>query len=251
LKLQDKVAIVTGASGTVGRDITKKLVLEGCKVVLVGKNSKKLNSLVEEIGKKDDLLPLPSDISKEGDVLNIIEQTTYNFNTIDILINNAGIINDPEPFHKTNQDLWMSLIEVNIIGTLHMTKCVLPIMMENKSGNIVNISSTLGTRAISGVPLSIYGLTKGGLISFTKHVAVEYGEYGIRCNCIVPSSIRSPFLEPYMSDENARKTLVSSFPLGTIGDPSDISNAVIYLCSNDSKWVTGAELDIDGGMSAK
>jgi 3-oxoacyl-[acyl-carrier protein] reductase len=251
LKLQNKVAIVTGASGTVGKDISKKLVSEGCKVVLVGKNSKKLNKLAQEIGKKDCLLSLPSDITKEGDVLNIIEQTTNIFNTVDILINNAGIINDPEPFHTTNQDQWMNLIEVNLVGTLLMTKSVLPIMMENKSGNIVNISSTLGTKAIPGVPLSIYGLTKGGLISFTKHVAVEYGQYGIRSNCIVPSAIRSPYLEPYMSDENAKKTLESSFPLGKIGDPVDVSNAVIYLCSNDSKWVTGTELNVDGGMSAK
>lgn len=251
MKLHNKVAIVTGASGTVGKDISKKLVSEGCKVVLVGKNSRKLNKLVQELGKKDNLLPLPSDITKEGDVLNIVEQTTNIFNTIDILVNNAGIINDPEPFHLTNQDEWMNLIEVNLVGTLHMTKAVLPIMMENKNGNIVNISSTLGTKAIPGVPLSIYGLTKGGLISFTKHVSVEYGQYGIRCNCIVPSAIRSPYLEPYLSDENAKKTLESSFPLGKIGDPIDVSNAVLYLCSNDSKWVTGTELNVDGGMSAK
>jgi len=251
LKLQNKVAIVTGASGTVGKDISKKLVSEGCKVVLVGKNSKKLNKLVQELGNKDNLLPLPSDITKEGDVLNIVEQTTNIFNTVDILVNNAGIINDPEPFHVTNEDLWMNLIHVNIVGTLHMTKSVLPIMMENKNGNIVNISSTLGTKAISGVPLSIYGLTKGGLISFTKHISVEYGEYGIRCNCIIPSSIRSPYLEPYMNDENARKTLESAFPLGRIGDPIDVANAVLYLCSDDSKWVTGTELNVDGGMSAK
>lgn len=251
MKLQNKVAIVTGASGTVGRDISKKLVSEGCKVVLVGKNSKKLNKLVQDLGNKDNLLPLPSDITKEGDVLNIVEQTTNIFNTIDILVNNAGIINDPEPFHVTNEDEWRNLIEVNLVGTLHMTKSVLPIMMENKYGNIVNISSTLGTKAIPGVPLSIYGLTKGGLISFTKHISVEYGKYGIRCNCIVPSSIRSPYLEPYMNDENARKTLESAFPLGRIGDPIDVSNAVLYLCSDDSKWVTGTELDVDGGMSAK
>lgn len=251
MKLQNKVAIVTGASGTVGRDISKKLVSEGCKVVLVGKNSKKLNKLVKDLGNKDNLLPLPSDITKEGDVLNIVEQTTNIFNTVDILVNNAGIINDPEPFHVTNEDEWRNLIEVNLVGTLHMTKSVLPIMMENKYGNIVNISSTLGTKAIPGVPLSIYGLTKGGLISFTKHISVEYGKYGIRCNCIVPSSIRSPYLEPYMNDENARKTLESAFPLGRIGDPIDVSNAVLYLCSDDSKWVTGTELDVDGGMSAK
>jgi 3-oxoacyl-[acyl-carrier protein] reductase len=109
----------------------------------------------------------------------------------------------------------------------------------------------LGTRAIPGVPLSIYGLTKGGIISFTKHIAVEYGQQGIRCNCIVPSTIRTPFLEPFMRDENARRTLESSFPLRRIGQPSDISNAILFLCSDKSKWITGAEINIDGGITAK
>jgi 3-oxoacyl-[acyl-carrier protein] reductase len=251
MNLTNKVAIITGAGGTVGRDITKSLISEGCKVVINGRDAKKLNSLSKEIGNKKDILILPGDIAKEGDVLNMIEQISNNYNKIDILINNAGVINDPKSFHLTTHDEWMNLISVHIIGALQMTKAVLPLMVENRDGCIINISSTLGTRAIPGVPLSIYGLTKGGIIAFTKHIAVEYGSYGIRCNCIVPSTIRTPFLEPFMRDENAKKTLESSFPLRRIGEPSDISNAILFLCSDKSKWITGAEIDIDGGISAK
>ena len=251
MNLKNKVAIITGAGGTVGRDITKSLISEGCKVVINGRDAKKLNSLSKEIGNKKDILILPGDITKEGDVLNMIDQITNNHNKIDILVNNAGVINDPKSFHLTTHDEWMNLINVHIIGTLQMTKAVLPLMVESKDGCIINISSTLGTRAIPGVPLSVYGLTKGGIISFTKHIAVEYGSYGIRCNCIVPSTIRTPFLEPFMGDENAKKTLESSFPLRRIGEPSDISNTIIFLCSDKSKWITGAEINIDGGITAK
>ena len=251
MNLKNKVAIITGAGGTVGRDITKSLISEGCKVVINGRDAKKLNSLSKEIGNKKDILILPGDITKEGDVLNMIEQITNNYNKIDILVNNAGVINDPKSFHLTTHDEWMNLINAHIIGTLQMTKAVLPLMVESRDGCIINISSTLGTRAIPGVPLSVYGLTKGGIISFTKHIAVEYGSYGIRCNCIVPSTIRTPFLEPFMRDENAKKTLESSFPLRRIGEPSDISNAIIFLCSDKSKWITGAEINIDGGITAK
>lgn len=251
MNLKNKVAIITGAGGAVGRDITKSLISEGCKVVINGRDAKKLNSLSKEIGNKKDILILPGDITKEGDVLNMIEQITNNYNKIDILVNNAGVINDPKSFHLTTHDEWMNLINAHIIGTLQMTKAVLPLMVESRDGCIINISSTLGTRAIPGVPLSVYGLTKGGIISFTKHIAVEYGPYGIRCNCIVPSTIRTPFLEPFMKDENAKKTLESSFPLRRIGEPSDISNAILFLCSDKSKWITGAEINIDGGITAK
>jgi NADP-dependent 3-hydroxy acid dehydrogenase YdfG len=138
MDLRNKVAIVTGAGGTVGKDITKSLISEGCKVVINGRDVRKLNSLAREIrGDKNNLLILPGDITKEGDALNMIEQITNNYNKIDILINNAGVINDPKPFHLVTDDEWLNLINVHIIGTLQMTKAVLPLMLENKDGCII------------------------------------------------------------------------------------------------------------------
>jgi 3-oxoacyl-[acyl-carrier protein] reductase len=150
-----------------------------------------------------------------------------------------------------SKEQWDNLISTNLIGTFQMTKAVLPLLMEKKVGNIVNISSLLGIRAIQNVPLSIYGTTKAGIIMFTKSIAVEYGPYGIRCNCIVPSTIRSPMIEPYLQDEKSKELLESSFPLRRIGNTSDISGAVVYLCSDDANWITGITLTIDGGYSAK
>lgn len=251
MSLRGKVAIVTGAGGGVGRATTKRLFSDGCKVVLIGRDRPKLTKLIGELDGKKNLLAIKADITKEADVINLIEETVSAFDTVDILINNAGVLNDPTPFHKMTDDQWMSLINTNLIGTFRTTKAVLPIMMKNKGGSIVNISSLQGIRSIPNVPLSVYGVTKAGVIMFTRAIAVEYGQYGVRCNCVAPSTIRSPMIEPYLQDRQAKKMLESSFPLGSIGEPEDISGAISYLCSDDAKWVTGSVISIDGGMSAK
>lgn len=251
MSLKGQVAIVTGAGGGVGRSTTERLVKEGCRVTLVGRNRSKLTKVISDNDSSNNLLAVSADITKEAEVLNVIEQTISTFDTVDILVNNAGVLNDPTPFHMMNEDQWDNLISTNLIGTFQMTKAVLPIVMEKKIGNIINISSLLGIRTIPNVPLSIYGATKAGIIMFTKSIAVEYGPYGVRCNCIVPSTIRSPMIEPYLQDEKSKEQLESSFPLRRIGNTSDISGAVAYLCSDDANWITGTTLTIDGGFSAK
>jgi 3-oxoacyl-[acyl-carrier protein] reductase len=249
--LKGKVAIVTGASGGVGRSIVKRLGSEGCKVVLMGRSRDRLAKAAAEAGDKKNTLTIMADITKEAEVLSAIEQTISSFDRIDILVNNAGAINDPLCFHDTGEDQWRELIDTNMMGTFHMTKASLPLMMKNKGGSIVNVSSVLGIRAIPKVPLSVYGATKAGMIMFSRSIAVEYGQYGIRCNCICPSTIRSSLIEPYLQDENAKKTLEASFPLRRVGEPEDIAGAVQYLCSGDASWVTGTVLVVDGGVTAR
>jgi NAD(P)-dependent dehydrogenase (short-subunit alcohol dehydrogenase family) len=251
MDLQGRVAIVTGAGGGVGRATTKRLYEEDCRVVLVGRDRSKLSKVIKEFKDDKKLLAISADISKEAEVLSVVEQTISAFDTVDILVNNAGVLNDPIPFHMMTEDQWDYLLSTNLIGTFQATKAVLPIMIDKGVGNIINISSLLGLRAIPNVPLSIYGVTKAGVIMFTKSIAVEYGPYNIRCNCIVPSTIRSPMIEPFLQDEKARLVLESTFPLKRIGDAEDISGAVSYLCSSDAKWVTGTTLTIDGGLSAR
>ena len=251
--MKGKVAIVTGAGGGVGRTIAKRLASEGCKVVLVGRNRARLQKAATEAGDKKNTLSVTADITKEAEVLSAIEQTLSSFDRIDILVNNAGTINDPVPFHEMTDDQWNELVDTNLIGTFRMTKAAIPVMMKNKGGggSIVNVSSVLGVRAIPSVPLSVYGVTKAGVIMLTRSIAVEYGQNGIRCNCICPSTIKSSIIEPYLQDENAKKVLESTFPLRRIGESEDIAGAVAYLCSDDAKWVTGTVMMVDGGVSAK
>ena len=249
--IKGKVAIVTGAGGGVGKAISKRLSSEGCKVIMIGRNRSKLQKAAAEIGNKKNTMTVIADITKEAEVLSAIDQTINSFDKIDILVNNAGTINDPVPFHEMTEDQWDDLVNTNLFGMFRMTKAVIPVMMNNGGGNIVNISSVLGIRSIPRVPLSVYAVTKAGAIMFTRSIAIEYGQYKIRCNCIAPSTIRSSIIEPYLQDEEAKKVLESTFPLHVIGEPEDISGAVAYLCSEDSKWVTGTTMMIDGGQSAK
>jgi len=251
MKLKGKVTIITGASGGIGKATSKRLIDEGSKVVLVARNKVKLKKTLDELDNNNNILSITSDVTHESEVLNVIEQTLSTFDKIDILINCAAIINDPLPFHLMTEDQWTNLMNVNLKGTFQPTKAVIPIMIEQNSGNIINISSLLGIRAIPKVPFSIYGVTKAGIIMFTKSIAVEYGQNNIRCNCIAPSTIRSPMIEPYLQDENAKKILENSFPLMRIGEPEDVANAILFLASDESKWVTGTVMTIDGGISAK
>jgi 3-oxoacyl-[acyl-carrier protein] reductase len=249
--MKGMVAIITGAGGGVGKAISKRLASEGCKVVLIGRGRERLAKVASEIGDKKNVLTVATDITKEAEVLSAIEQTISSFDRIDIVVNSAGTINDPVLFHEMSDMQWDDLINTNLIGTFRMTKAAIPLMMKNGSGSIVNISSVLGIRSIPKVPLSVYGVTKAGVIMFTKSIAVEYGQYGLRCNCICPSTIRSSIIEPYLQDETAKKLLESAFPLRRIGNPEDVAGAVAYLCSEDARWVTGSVLMIDGGVSAK
>jgi 3-oxoacyl-[acyl-carrier protein] reductase len=250
--IKGKVAIVTGAGGGVGKAISKRLSSEGCKVIMLGRNRTKLQKAASEIGNKKNTMTVIADITKEAEVLSAIDQTINSFDKIDILVNNAGIINDPMPFHEMSEDQWDDLVKTNLFGMFRMTKAVIPVMMrDGEGGSIVNISSVLGVRSIPRVPLSVYGVTKAGVIMFTRSIAVEYGQYKIRCNCVAPSTIKSSIIEPYLQDEEAKKLLESTFPLHVIGEPDDISGAVAYLCSDDSKWITGTVMMVDGGLSAK
>lgn len=249
--IKGKVAIVTGAGGGVGKAISKRLSSEGCKVIMLGRDRTKLQKAASEIGNKKNTMTVIADITEEAEVLSAIDQTINSFDKIDILVNNAGIINDPMAFHEMSEDQWDDLVKTNLFGMFRMTKSIIPIMMKNGGGSIVNISSVLGIRSIPRVPLSVYAVTKAGVIMFTRSIAVEYGQYKIRCNCVAPSTIRSSIIEPYLQDEEAKKLLESTFPLRVIGEPEDISGAVAYLCSDDSKWVTGTVMMVDGGLSAK
>lgn len=249
--IKGKVAMVTGAGGGVGKAISKRLASEGCKVIMLGRNRNKLQKAAAEIGNKKNTMTVIADITKEAEILSAIDQTINSFDSIDILVNNAGTINDPTPFHEMTEDEWDDLVKTNLFGMFRMTKAVLPLMMKNGGGSIINISSVLGIRSIPRVPLAVYSVTKAGVIMFTRSIAVEYGQYKIRCNCIAPSTIRSSIIEPYLQDDEAKKVLESAFPLHVIGEPDDISGAVAYLCSDDSKWITGTTMMVDGGQSAK
>ena len=250
MKIKDKVAIVTGASSDIGKGVVKKLVDEGAKVVLVARKLEGLENTRKEIGKEESTASVTCDLTDESQVMQAVNQIIDTYGKIDILVNNAGAINDPVHFHQMKNSEIKKLIDVNMFGVFHMTKAVLEKMYDVKNGVIVNIGSISGERAVPRVHLAAYSATKAAITMFTKAIAVEYARSNIRCNCVNPGIINSGMIKSYLDDPQARKVLEERLPLARIGEPEDVANAVLFLASEESNWITGTILNVDGGKTA-
>jgi len=250
MRLNEKVAIVTGASSDIGKGIAKRFAEEGAKVILIARDLEKLEGTRKEIGNEESTVSISCDLTDESQVLQTVNQIMDTYGKIDILINNAGAINDPVHFHEMQDSEIKKLIDVNLFGVFHMTKAVLSKMSDVKRGAIVNIGSISSERAIPRVHLAVYSSTKAAIAMFTKSIAVEYARKNIRCNCVNPGIINSGMIKPYLDDPQARKVLEERLPLARVGEPEDVANAALYLASDEANWVTGAILNVDGGKTA-
>ena len=251
MRLKDKVAIITGASSEIGFAIVKRFVEEGAQVIMIGRKLDALKKAASSLGNNvKQTVSLPCDITNEGQVIQTINQVYDHYGKIDILINNAGTINDPIHFHEMSDSDWMSLIDTNMIGTFRITRAVLSKMLEKNNGSIINIGSISAERAIPKVHLTVYCATKAAINMFTKGIAVEYARRNIRCNCINPGIINAGMIKSYLEYPEARKVLEDKQPLNRIGEPSDIANAALYLSSDEANWISGEILNVDGGKSA-
>ena len=248
MKLKNKIAIITGASSDIGADLSRRFAEEGATVVMLGRNLKSLEKGRESI--KGNAVSMACDIMNNSQVISTIEQVVDKYGKIDILVNNAAKINDAIHFHEMKDSDIADLINTNILGTLNMTKAVISKMLDNKVGSIINIGSISSERAIPRVHLAVYSATKAAISMFTKSIAVEYARKNIRCNCLNLGIINAGMIKPYLDDPQARKVLEERQPLNRIGDPQDVSNAAVFLSSDDAKWITGTILNIDGGKSA-
>ena len=250
MRLQDKVAIVTGASSDIGAGIVRRFVEEGAKVVLLGRNLESLEKVRKDVGNEKNTVAITCDVTDEAQIIQTVDQVMDKYGKIDILVNGAGALNDPIHFHEMSESEVSNLINVNILGVFKPTKAVLTKMSEVKNGVIINIGSISSERAIPRVHLAVYSATKAAVSMFTKSIAVEYARRNIRCNCINPGIINSGMIKPYLEDPNARKVLEDRLPLNRIGEPVDVANAVLFMASDEANWITGTILDVDGGKSA-
>ncbi len=247
MKLSSKVAIVTGGSRGIGKATAILLAQHGANVVITSKNNSSLQNAAKEM---KNVVAIPGDIRKNTDVENVVKVTLEKFGKIDILVNNAGIFPKVKPLHEISEEEWNDVIDVNLTGQFRFTKAVIPHLMET-NGCIVNVSSDAGLKSFENFEADAYTASKGALVLLTKAWAVEYAKYKIRVNCVCPGIVETDMTSPWLESEADRAMAVAEHPIGRIGMPEDVAKAILYLVSNDSSWITGAILPVDGGIITK
>ncbi len=244
MKLQDRVAIITGAARGIGKAIALTFVREGAKVALVDIDGKQLEALRNEIEKrKGESIVIPCDITKSSEVQAMVNEVKKAFGRIDILVNNAGIIRRGTIETVTEED-WDRVIEVNLKGTFNCCKAAFETMKLQKYGKIVSISSIAGKLGdITSAPG--YGPSKAGIDALTKTLAMQLAPYGINVNAVSPHAIETEMSGQW--SEEKRRRIISAIPLGRLGKPEDVAEAVLFLASEGAAFITGEILDVNGG----
>lgn len=242
--LKKKTAIITGAAQGIGKAIAMRFSKEGAVVVLLDTNKKKLDLTLSEIG--SNAYGFQVDITNEKDVGKIINNVENSYGVIDILVNNAASTSKKEKITKISLKEWEKVLRVNINGTFIVTKSVLPGMISNGSGIIINIASQLGSVATRNN--SPYCTSKGAIIQFTKALALDHALDGIRVNSLSPGAVLTQrLIDIYGSEEKVNDQLLSKHPIGRIANTSEIAAAAVFLASPESSFVTGSDLLVDGG----
>ena len=242
--LSDKVAIVTGASRGIGRSIALALASQGAKVVASARNAEALVELTAEIKSQGgDALAVVGDVAVEDDANNLVKQAVKVYGQVDVFINNAGITRDGLLLRMKNAD-WDAVLDTNLKGAFLCTRAVAKVMSKQRSGRIINISSVVGEMGNAGQ--ANYCASKAGLLGLTKSVARELARRNVTVNAITPGFITTEMTEDMT--EKAQETMTEQIPLGRPGSAEDVANAVIFLASEQSAYITGQVLGVNGGM---
>ena len=247
MKLDGKVAIITGGSRGIGFETARIFKENGAFVVITSKDSQKLKKAAKKLG---NVLAVPGDVRKEKDVKKVIETTIKKFGRLDILINNAGVFPKIKQAHEISEKEWQDVIDVNLNGQFRFTKFAIP-FLKKTSGNIVNVSSDAGLKAYEGFNADSYSAAKAGLVILTKCWALEYSKEKIRVNCVCPGVVDTDMTKPFLKTKKDRDFMDNDHPLGRIGQPEEVAQSILFLASDDSSWTTGSILAVDGGESTK
>lgn len=253
MRLKDKVAIVTGGSQGIGRGIVKQFAEEGAKVVIADVNSESGEQAeIEFTGEKFKVDFHKTDVGNEDDVRSLMKFTADKFGSIDILVNNAAV-NYRKAVHETSLEEWNNLMNVNLTGAFLCSKYAIPEMQKQKSASIINIVSWHAETTITR--LAAYASAKGGLTALTRQMALDYGKDQIRVNAVGPSTVETPMLDKtFASLDNPEKAMKQSLefnPMGRFGKVDDIAKACLFFASDDSTFVSGQTMMVDGGQINK
>lgn len=247
-RLQDKVVIVTGGARGLGFGIGEACAREGAQVILADLQGDAAMQAAKRITEQGwTAIGMSCDVTEWTVVEAMVQSVHEQYGKVDVFVNNAGW-DRVKPFLEMDVSEWDPVIRINLYGTLHGAKAVLPLMVSQKSGVIINIASDAGRVGSSGE--AVYSATKGGIIAFTKTLAREMARYGIRVNCVSPGPANTPLLEE-IGKGHAKlvDSLTRAIPLRRLAQPSDIAHAVVYLASDEASYVTGQTLSVSGGLT--
>lgn len=251
LKLNNKVAIVTGAASGMGKEIALLYAKEGAKVVVSDLKIESAQLVVEEIRAQGGVaLAVKADVSKEDDVQNLINETIKNYGTLDILVNNAGIMDNFEPIEAVTDEKWDRIMSINAMGPIRTIRKAIPIFKEKNQGVIVNIASAGGLNGSrAGV---MYTASKHAVIGITKNVGFQYAKLGIRCNAIAPGSVKTNIGSTITApNEFGMERAMAGINLSPrIGEADEIAKVALFLASDDSSFVNATTIVVDGGWTA-
>ncbi|TPQ41174.1 NAD(P)-dependent oxidoreductase [Bradyrhizobium guangdongense] len=254
IRLDGRVAVVTGAAGFIGRATAKLLAARGARVVAVDRREADLKSAIADLPASAEALAIAADVTSEDEVKDYVRTSVDRFGKIDVFYNNAGIEGDIRKITDYPLESFRRVLDVNVVGVFLGMKHVLPVMLGRNKGSIINTASIAG---LLGTPeVAVYSASKHAVIGLTKSAAIECSGTGVRVNCVCPGLIESRMLSAIVNGRNAGKApipnekLAERIPARRLGDPSEVASIVAFLASDEASYVTGSAYTVDGGRVA-
>ncbi|CAN5686290.1 3-oxoacyl-ACP reductase [soil metagenome] len=251
MRLADKVVFVTGAASGMGRVATRMFAEQGAKIIAGDINEAGLSAVINELPEelRASVLPVVGSVSSSADVAGMIDEGVAKFGKLNVLYNNAGIMpNEDTSVIDTSEETWEKVLDINLKSIFLCCKHGIPKLIEAGGGSIINIASFVALVGCT-VPQDAYTASKGGVLSLTKSLAVQYGKQGVRANAICPGPVLTPLMETLFASEEEKLKRLNRIPMGRFGRAEDIVWAGIFLASDESSWMTGSQFVVDGGIT--
>ena len=246
-RLEDKIALVTGGGAGIGRAIAETFAREGAHVVIADRDGDAARATAEAITKSNGAATAyEADVTDTQQVKQLMATIGKAFGRLDVLVNNAGV-GERSDFRHMSDEAWEKVWSVNLDGTVRCAREAFELLKASGRGSIVNLSSVMATKHTR--QMSVYSATKGAVSALSRSLAVEYAPYGIRVNTLLPGYVETALIGRYISNPMIAKALLTQTPLRRFGTPQDIANAALFLASDEAAYITGASLNVDGGMA--
>lgn len=239
--LEGKTAIITGGTRGIGKAIARKYIEEGAEVVIASRSESVGTEAAQELGCRF----IQCDVAEYENLVNLVDRTTEEFGSLDVMVNNAGI-GPTGTIEEMDINDWYTLMSINLDGVMHGTRAAMPFLRET-NGSIINVASVLG---LAGGPGSVaYATAKGAVVNFTRAMAYDYAAEGIRVNCLCPGVIATDMTDPIMEDEEFYNYVFHQTPMDRIGEPEEVAGPAAFLASDEASYITGVSLPVDGGWT--